>query len=428
MTMKTEKNLNLNTKSDSAERLTSLTEANLGRRLLAAIIDFLLAVFVWFTLVLTVTTPIANEAMGNRETTQLGIQYQIASHLYVYQQQDDAGNKTIIEVKDLTEKLDPEKLSDVAMVSKIDGMDLDSYLNHLVYYYTVFKTGDVSRCELPNNTSTKTYDAVNDHFISPEYNVFVKDTQTLPKDYYTISWFNKQFTTTEEGKTYFDCPDENVLATIKTDLTDDAKTKCNLYLRNKIYEATRDFYYSGFYQNINSKLKANQVFIVLTPLIFTLCLIYLVPSMCFRNGETLAKKFLHIGLVSANGYTAKKRQFVLRFVVFSCEICLSLFIVGIGFTSIATLGLGCFFLLIGTMISKTHRSVHDYAAYTYVIDTQKSVWFDSKEDEESHLNELVSNMDRYRSRKVVNKNIIQVGDQIIDEQIKKEVEEANKKQ
>ena len=102
------------------------------------------------------------------------------------------------------------------------------------------------------------------------------------------------------------------------------------------------------------------------------------------------------------------------------------FIVGIGLTSLATLGIGILILLIATLISKDKRAPHDYAAMTIVIDEQKSVWFDSAEEEIKYADELEAKMAKYKNTKIIDKKVIQVGSTIIDEDVKKEFEESQK--
>ena len=80
-----------------------------------------------------------------------------------------------------------------------------------------------------------------------------------------------------------------------------------------------------------------------------------------------------------------------------------------------------------TLISKRNRSPHDYAALTVVIDARTSVWFDDAKSEQSHVDEFNDNLSSYKEYKEINKNVIQVGGEIIDPTIKKEVEEARKK-
>jgi uncharacterized RDD family membrane protein YckC len=411
-------------KNENSEPLHSIVEAGIGKRLGAAILDGLVAIFLWLFLAMIVMTPIANAGLGYSANMNLGYQYQIASHLYVYQQQDDNGDISIVEVKDMTEKIDANKESQISSLTKQTNLEPAYLLSHLYYYYSSFLTGE--NVELPNPTSSKTYDMVEDHFVSPDYLDNVVDTQLKPAEYYTVKWFNNEIlSVSDKGADYFDNTDENILATIKEGVDAD---KAITFLNSLISNAQGDLYYRDYYVKINNTIKWNQAFIIIPPYISVMGILYLLIPMLSKNGETIGKKFCHLAVISKDGYSAKKRQILFRFFVFFVEISLSLFAIGVNFTSIATLGVGVFILLMATLISKSHRAPHDYAALTLEIDAQKSVWFDSPEIEQRHIDELEAKMERYKSSKVENKNIIQIGGKIIDEDLKKQVEEAQAKE
>src|SRR5574344_1970209 len=411
-------------KNENSEPLHSIVEAGIGKRLGAAILDGLVAIFLWLFLAMIVMTPIANAGLGYSANMNLGYQYQIASHLYVYQQQDDNGDISIVEVKDMTEKVDANKESQISSLTKQTNLEPAYLLSHLYYYYSSFLTGE--NVELPNPTSSKTYDMVKDHFVSPDYLDVVADTQLKPVEYYTVKWFNNEIlSVSDKGADYFDNTDENVLATIKEGVDAD---KAITFLNSLISNAQGDLYYRDYYVKINNTIKWNQAFIIIPPYISVMGILYLLIPMLSKNGETIGKKICHLAVISKDGYSAKKRQILFRFFVFFVEISLSLFAIGVNFTSIATLGVGVFILLMATLISKSHRAPHDYAALTLEIDAQKSVWFDSPVIEQLRIDERKTKMERYTSSKVENKNIIQIGGKIIDEDLKKQVEEAQAKE
>ena len=100
---------------------------------------------------------------------------------------------------------------------------------------------------------------------------------------------------------------------------------------------------------------------------------------------------------------------------------------GIGLTSFAIMAAGVVLLFIGTLIPKNKRSIFDYAAYTIVIDSIHSVWFKNKEDEARHQQELEDNMSKYKKYIPENPNLIQVGSTIVDEKLKREIEQEKSK-
>lgn len=401
--------------------LTHIDTANLGIRVLAGLIDGFIAVFVWLFLALIIARPILDRTLHYTDTVLLGNQYQVASHLFVYQQLEDNGDVTTIEVKDYTEKMDDSKEGQFVALANNQNFQASYYVSHIHYYYTSYLTG--ANIEMPNNTSTKTYDMVEDHFVSPDYLTEIDG--KLPIEIYTTKFVNEEILKVNgDGGAYFETSDINVLATVKEGMEDN-KEATN-FLRNACNDAAKDLYYRGYFSEVNNTIKKYQLLLVLPAYGFTMITFYLGIPLIFRNGETLGKKFLHLAVINKLGYSVKRRQIILRFFVFFIEISLSLFVMGVGFTSIATLGLGILILFVATIFVKDHRSLHDLAAMTLVIDSQKSVWFNSFDEEEKYNKELEKNMDKYRSVKVENKNIIQVGGTIIDEDLKAEIEKKQK--
>ena len=63
---------------------------------------------------------------------------------------------------------------------------------------------------------------------------------------------------------------------------------------------------------------------------------------------------------------------------------------------------------------------------TQEVDANKSVWFIDAKDEQKHNDSIKAKMDRYKSTKFINSNIIQIDGKILDENLAKEVEEKQK--
>ena len=410
-----------------SETLTSIVEVNVAKRTLAAFLDLLIAIFTFFLLAMEVMVPIANATLHYNENVNNGQIYQTSSHLFMYEQTKENGEKELIHVKDYTEKLNPNL--DARIVSLSNNQDYDSslYLDNLRYYYLSFLTGE--NVEMPNDREGKHYDMVNDHFVSPDYQENVKDTTTLPKDYYTENWFNKEIlkVETELGQTYFSCPDLSMKATIAIDISvAENKAAINKYLCDLIYTAMGDMYYRPYYVAINNAIKSSQLLVILPPFFLVLFVYYLIIPLIMKNGETLAKKFLKIALVNKDGYAIKKRQTIYRFSVFLVWSTLFAFIVGIGTSSLATLGFGYFIMFVWMLIDKKHRCPQDLLAMTQEVDANKSVWFIDAKDEQKHNDSIKAKMDRYKSTKFINSNIIQIDGKILDENLAKEVEENQK--
>ena len=101
-------------------------------------------------------------------------------------------------------------------------------------------------------------------------------------------------------------------------------------------------------------------------------------------------------------------------------------VVGIGLTSLAIIALGVVLLFLGTLIPKNKRSVFDFAAYTIVVDSIHSTWFKNADDEKRHEAELEDNMSKYKKYIPDEEKLIQVGTEILDPELKKEVQKPKK--
>ena len=402
--------------------------APLFRRIMSAFMDGLFAFFVYFILVTYVSTPIARKASKYDQYVIDIYQYDIASHLFVWMQQDDTSRYNVIEVKDYTEKLNDEYLQKVEEVRKVDDYSLEQKIEHLQYYYTVYLAGDISRVELPNNTEAKTYDAVNDRFVSPHY--LDKIDGKLPSEIYTKVYFNTKIMGLgaegeENSSQYFAYPkhDEVVdyegLPVLKEGASESDATK---YVNNLLYEAGKEFYYSDYMSELQSNVRSIQLWAYIPTYLFVVGILYVMVPLLIKDGATLGKASLGLCVVSANGYKANKRQILFRQLVFLAEVSLSLFIIGFGLTSIATLGIGAVIMLVVILCNKNKKSPHDYAALTVVVDAKTSVFFDDAREEERNVKRVQENLDKLHSYEPENKNIIQVGSTIVNEDLKQKIE------
>ena len=118
----------------------------------------------------------------------------------------------------------------------------------------------------------------------------------------------------------------------------------------------------------------------------------------------------------------KKRQILFRQLVLFAEVSLSLFIVGFGLTSIATLGVGGVIILIVILFNKQRKAPHDFAAMTLPIDIKTSVFFSNAKEEDRHVKKVQENIDKHHSYEPENVNIIQVGSKIVNEDLKKKID------
>lgn len=352
--------------------LRSIKIGGIGKRLIALIMDAAVAFFTFGMLAAWIFAPISESAFNYSLKGKEGLEYQVFSKLFVYEQKVDDDHIIIIENQSDLEK---ERSGDTNLVPlhEYNFENKDQYLARLQYYYCSYLTGD---------------DLVFEHGAPVKYEQIELSDGTLvdPRVYYYDN-----------------------ISTL-TDINE---------IKDACYTAEYHFYYSDYMTSINNELKLIQLFIVIPPYLISFGIYFILIPLLFENGETLAKKVVHLGFITKDGYSIKKRQIVYRQLILFIYITLCLFIVGVGTTSLATLGLGGVIYILTTVFAKDRRSFVDKLAYLTLIDSQSSVWFSSPEVEEERQKELDAKMKEYKKKKVENKNLIQVGTTIVDEKYKK---------
>lgn len=115
----------------------------------------------------------------------------------------------------------------------------------------------------------------------------------------------------------------------------------------------------------------------------SLIIFYLIIPLLFKNGETLGKKLLSVGLVSAkDGFRVKKSQIIIRFLSFYLlEVVLSIFTIGIPLIISFSL---MFFTKKGT-------ALHDYLSATICVDKKQSVIYKDYDEFIKHEELLMNN-------------------------------------
>lgn len=415
--------------------MKDIKNAPLFKRIVASILDgafFALLFLLSFSFIMT---PIANNAMGLTDNVLLGYQYESASHLYVLCQviSVETGEDTIIEVKDYTERIKSGSESAIRSINTREEVDSTYLLNHLKYYYLNYKTGE--NIELPNDTISKKYDKVADHFVDPDFEK-ANEEGKLPKDIYTEDWFNTEILTLgkEEAIYELNASNEYVLtASFKASNTNPSLTEeennkniekaARKYMEEKVYYGQKDLFYTRIIQEINHNVSVAQNLMIIVPSVVCLLLVYLLFPLIFENGETLGKKTMSLCLINKLDYKVSKPQVLLRQLILISITLFSAFIIGIGFTSLVTLGVAVFLMLIVVLFVPNNRALHDLAAGTRVIDAKSSVFFANAEMEAKAVQELNEKMEKYRANKPENKNVIQVGAKIVDEKVRQEIEE-----
>jgi uncharacterized RDD family membrane protein YckC len=113
--------------------------------------------------------------------------------------------------------------------------------------------------------------------------------------------------------------------------------------------------------------------------------------LIFKNGKTVGKLVMGIGLVNKLGYDISIPQLIMRF-FFPMVVTTGLLI--IGGTAFA-IGMGLFVLVSYALVifTKEHKAIHDYLAGTVAIDAKRSVWFKNA-NQEAEYTEKINQMPR----------------------------------
>ena len=262
-------------------------------------------------------------------------------------------------------------------LTELEEENVDFYKENLKYYYCVYKT------TLAEDKDVKIDNGSGE--------------MVLPKDYYTEGWFNEKFSSI-------------------TDLES---------VKDASYDALVDFV--PYINDISNKVKGCEYFMVLPSYFLSFSIFYILIPLLSKNGETLGKRTLKLSLISYDGYSVKKRQLVARQVFLFIYVGAFAFFLTIGIGSFALIGFGVLIYLVAAFISKTNRSFADFIAYTYLVDASTSVWFESPEQEKAKNEDLENRLESYEKNKELDKNILQVGSEIVNEDVKKEIEDSKHK-
>lgn len=372
--------------------IRSIKEGSIAKRILALVMDAVIFFFVFGGLASWVMSPIAEAAFDYSGIQVQATNYEVRSKLYVCVEKDEEGNEKLVDVDNY--EGDGSGDWDIIPLYNYDNDDINFYKERLRYYYVHYKTG--VGVTYPEGKNEADYRA-------PNYQDLIKDdngNDVEPASYYNDAWFDAKY---------------------------GSETDINNFKKDSVYSAVKDLYNQPYFDDLNSKIKGIQLFIILPPFIISFGVFYILIPILFKNGETLGKKVTHLGFITKDGYDIKRRQIVLRQILLFLYVGIFTFGLGIGFTSVATLMLGTLIYLIATFISRTKRSPMDYFAYTYLIDTKKSVWFHDPEEEDKKEQELDEKMAKYRKYEPDQSHVIQIGTEIVNQDVKKELEKEKLK-
>lgn len=132
------------------------------------------------------------------------------------------------------------------------------------------------------------------------------------------------------------------------------------------------------YQNEISKLTIWQTtYPALTAIVISWIAFYLIIPLCLKNGKTLGKLFFKSAVVNNFGYEITPWQMCLRS-LFPLAFIIVMYLIGM-ITSMLIFYIVLLFAVLAsyslTIFTKKHKSIHDYVSGTIVIDSEKSTWF-----------------------------------------------------
>lgn len=247
--------------------------------------------------------------------------------------------------------------------------------------------------------------------IAPNYNEPIKlddGSEVLPKDYYTVAWYNYNILgiteddpDRETSSLYFTYQkdaegnyDKTKIGTNKTSrYNPDVGKVVELtasditYQYKVIYQAAyRHLESQNFYQAVSFVYDMGNNICVVSSIILSGAIVYIVMPLIFKNGQTVGKKILKLGLANYEGYSFKNIQLAMRFMPFFVTSCAFFLPIWNNFLVVSLVALVIFLVSFALfMASPKKASLHDLAARTIVIDMKTSIIFDNFILEEEYI-------------------------------------------
>ena len=337
--------------------MSELVEAKIWKRALGGVIDLILAAF--FGLLLHASAQaIAQATPGVKSIADTLISVQVDSGLF---HQDKDGNT----------------------IAYDDLSNYRRYEEKLVRYYTVYLPNEVPEGQ------RETYDVYwyNVHILGlkDELGKYPGEAAYEPAKSLKSDLFAYAVVDGEKQYQSVGVPHPSLLNRDGVPSAEAEETLLAFYAgeehESAYYHAITDFWGRDFFAR---PYRQYQVFTSVIPLMsavfLSALLFYFTIPMIMPNGETLAMKFFHYGLVSKWGYSVTKGMIVLR------QLPQILLATILAFFSLAymVIGMGALFIISYLMMifGKTHRGLNDLLAATLVVDVANSTFYASKAEAE----------------------------------------------
>ena len=274
------------------------------------------------------------------------------------------------------------------------------YLDILSYYYLNYLTGE--NIEVPEGSKLDV-----EYFKAPNYKEVVPGTETLPKDYYTVAWFNENIL---EIKT--DEPTDATVAYFEYAKTDGVIDKTKVGVRRSehwstkqnavvsvseeetasiLYEKYKSAYFSSlmnqnFYAPYYQKITFLTAISWLIPALLASIVAYIIIPLFIKNYATIGKKFQKLGLCGIDGYKMSKYQLILRAIPLLLTLVLVFLLPVPSYYICFAIGAVIFMVSVAlAAASPKHASLHDYCGRTLVIDDEGSLIFNDEIDEKEFI-------------------------------------------
>ena len=144
--------------------------------------------------------------------------------------------------------------------------------------------------------------------------------------------------------------------------------------QNCYYNAGNDLYHRPYYLSVLEEYqKKSTVFPLILAISISATVFYLVLPLMFRDGQTLGKKIMHLAVIREDEYSSTRPQIVLRQLPMILLVTILFIFMPWNWAAIMSLGL----LIVSyalAIFTPRQRAIHDYIAYTRVVDDKESIY------------------------------------------------------
>lgn len=299
-----------------------------------------------------------------------------------------------------------------AMYKKMDEFALNA---HLVYKnedgttLTYHSDDDYTIYETSTRYFYLTYltgEGISEEYAAPNYNTEMKTsdgTMILPKDYYTVSWYNLNvlgidredpdsemstcyFTYQKVGETYdknqIGIPREKRYSSDKGEQIDITKQDLAKYMLTKYEKAYTHLTAQNFYSPIYKEYTFYGGLSAIIPLFISGLVCYVIIPFFRKDGATLGKMLLKLGLANFRGYKFKKSQLLMRFIPYVLVLIFMLIFYFLDIVTTILIVSAIVLVSFGLSMGSPRKSaLHDFVAQTMVIDARGSIIFNDEAQE-----------------------------------------------